>query len=86
MSPGHYGFLMKKFLILTAIIIFPLLATDLFALKAPQPGSSNPESAVKPAPAEQRLGPDKKSVTPAPRFTPRDKVRADDAVSFPVDI
>ncbi len=77
---------MKKFLTLVAIIIFPLLATDLFALKAPQSGPSNPEPAVKPALAEQRLSPDKKSVTPAPRFTPRDKIRADDAVSFPVDI
>ena len=75
---GHvkHGFLLSLVLLLA---MPPVIST---AQQQDQAGS-RPESDATP---KQQNPPVNKPVQPANSFTPSEKIRADDAVSFPVDI
>lgn len=77
---------MKPFLLL--VITIPLIKADLVYSQVTQPVDSDPGPTTVDRSPEENLDPsrNKKESTPATRFVPTEKVRADDAVSFPVDI
>lgn len=77
---------MTKFALLLVMIFFasPLVAEQLTTVT-----EADQEKAVTPATTKREpvsASPVQKKVEPAKRFNPSEKLRADDAVSFPVDI
>jgi hypothetical protein len=77
------------FPILAIVATSPLLAADLPAAEAPPSMDSVrqlPTDSDKPSTPTESADSDRQTDRPATRFVPREKVRADDAVSFPVDI
>ena len=74
-----------------AVMILALLALSAFGQDLPAPDSNVGEPAVPPqeqsaAAADAEEAPRQVTPPPASRFTPTEKIRADDAVAFPVDI
>jgi hypothetical protein len=70
-----------KYSLLVALtaIIYSAIAQQTEAIPKPSQAEPEAEKSSSPAPA-------KKAYEPAIRFTPSEKLRADDAISFPVDI
>ncbi len=74
-------------LLVSVLLILP--AAEVFALKAPEPGNSVQQPAPAPASTPTNTAAEKPvpEKTPVPiRSSPVERVQADSAVSFPVDI
>lgn len=74
---------MKNNMLISALIIVvtTVAATGVAQQTDPAPAKTDSMKGTTP-----ESGSVKKEVEPAIRFTPSEKIRADDAVSFPVDI
>jgi len=73
-------------------VYFLALAAFMMSGSAEQPSTADKPVAEKKETVESRtteattVKPDRQKIEPAGRFNPSEKLRADDAVSFPVDI
>jgi hypothetical protein len=72
---------MKNHVLISALIIVMTVVVTASVAQQTDPAPAKPDSGKETSP-----GSVKQKVEPAIRFTPSEKIRADDAVSFPVDI
>ncbi len=73
---------MRRLLLFPAFLV---VVTEAYALPPPQPEQAAAET-VPEAQSDSGERAGKKSPAPATTFTPTEKIEADSAVSFPVDI
>jgi hypothetical protein len=71
---------------LPVFLVLTLGAVNLYALTLPEK-EKTPDKEAPPIRQENTTpGPDKRPVPPVKNYTPTEKIKADSAVSFPVDI
>ena len=72
---------MKNYVLISALVIVMTVVVTTSVAQQTDPAQVKADSAK-----DKSSEPAKQKVEPAIRFTPSEKIRADDAVSFPVDI